>query len=185
MLNWEGVKRAGRRIRLTGHPISDRLRMEMLHLGVTMSEVARMLGVDRWDVSHALSPRAKRKRYVKLRQRIRQLLRRLKSRRPRWGWEAAERMGYRSYCEYQALIAETLDAAVRLGEVLPPISVWWCAMSWMGNPSTYLKALRGDPKISEATRQRVWANFVQYLRETWEQWVKAPMPRCLARRSPY
>lgn len=157
----------------------------MLHLGVTMTEVARMLGVDRWDVSHALSPRAKRKRYVKLRQRIRELLRKLRSRRPRWGGEAMLRMGYRGDKEYHLLITEMLDAAVRLGEVLPPISVWWCAMSWMGNPSTYLKALRGDPKISEATRQRVWTNFVQYLRETWEQWVKAPLPRCLVHPTPY
>lgn len=161
----------GRRIRLTGHGISDRLRIQLLYLGLTMTAVAKMLGVHKSDVSHALSPRARKKRYVKLRQRIRELLRRLKHRRPLWGYEAVERLGYKMDRDYHVALMHLCHEAIRRGAVIPPVSLYWLARSCLMEPSTFLKALRGDPKISAETRARAERLFEMYLRELWEDWV--------------
>ncbi len=133
--------RGGRRILLTGHRQSDNLRREVMRLNITFTEIAGMLGVDKSDVSHALSERARRKRYIKLRQRIRKLLRSLRRARPRRSLDVLEKLGYNLRLdEPQRRILQLIDVCIEFGSPIPPLSLSWCAKSFLWNPSTFYRA---------------------------------------------
>lgn len=146
----------------------------MLRLGITMTQLARILGVHKSDVSHALSPRAKRKRYIKLRQRIRATLKRLKHLRPQYGYDALCRLGYQCDRDYHADLMMLLQRAIDSRAPIPPISISLFAQSCLMHPSTFLKALRGDPKISPATRERAQRLWQLCLKEAYEDWILYP-----------
>jgi len=144
----------------------------LLSLGLSMTKLAEILGVHKSDVSHALSPRAHRKRYIKLRKRIREVLKKLKHKRPRWGFEALERLGYKNDKGYHVDLALLVQDALDWGAPVPPVSLYWFARSCLMHPSTFLKALRGDPKVSEATRRKAERLWELYLRELREDWIR-------------
>ncbi len=64
-------------------PNGDKVRWLIIQSGATLTEMARILGVSKSDISHATSPRWRAKRYGKLRQRIRKLAHKLLNRKLR------------------------------------------------------------------------------------------------------
>lgn len=137
-----------------------------MRLNITFTEIAQALGVDKSDISHALSPRAQRKRYVKLRQRIRKLLHKLRHNRPRYNSDVLEKLGYRiRRDEVQMRIIPLIDECIERGYPIPPISLSQCAKSFSWNATTFYRALHGDPRIAKWRRDKAKHMLDIYLRE--------------------
>lgn len=163
--------RGGRRITLTGDRASDNLRLRLMRLGLTMTELAERLGVHKSDISHALSPRAKHKRYMKLRKRIRSALKVLKKRKlhPE---QIYDQLGYRNRYSYAWMqITRLIDFAIRAMRPIPPISLKGCADSFLWNPSTFYKALHNYPHIAAWRKERARQILDRYLRELYEDYI--------------
>jgi hypothetical protein len=176
------LRRAGGRpIYNTGDRAADKLRAQMRYLSLTMTELAAELSVHKSDISHALSPRAKSKRYIKLRKRIEDHLKRAirahrqlsPSTRYRIYIRALQqRMPKRAYAIPDD-IRDILQYAAYHNLPPPPIALATAArILAVKSYTTLLRALDDDPKITTQTKREathclnLWG---KWLREDWER----------------
>jgi len=171
----------GRPIRDTGDKGADKLRAQIRQLGITMTELAAELGVGKSDISHALSPRAKSKRYIKLQRRIREHLQaKLKAWRqlhPRQRYQhylrpLQRRMPKRAH-QLPGHIDAILEIAAHYNFPPPPITLATAArILHFKSYTTLLRALDDDPKITPQTKReaiRCLELYAKWLREDWER----------------
>jgi transcriptional regulator with XRE-family HTH domain len=176
------LRRAGGRpIYNTGDRAADKLRTQMRQLGITMTELAAELGVGKSDISHALSPRARQKRYLKLRKRIEEYLKRaIRAHRqlsPITRYRIyiralQERMPKRAYAIPDD-IRDILQYAAYHNLPPPPIALAAAArILHFKSYTTLLRALDDDPKITPQTKReatRCLELYAKWLREDWER----------------
>jgi hypothetical protein len=145
-----------------------------------MTELAAELGVHKSDISHALSPRARQKRYLKLRHRIRHHLRN----RIRHHNQLAPAQRYHLYLQQLAKrmpkrahqlpdhIDAILETAAHYNFPPPPITLATAArILHFKSYTTLLRALDDDPKITSQTKReaiRCLELYAKWLREDWE-----------------
>jgi hypothetical protein len=171
----------GRPIRDTGDKGADKLRAQMRQIGITMTELAAELGVHKSDISHALSPRARKKRYIKLRNRIRQYLReRIRhhnqlipaQRYHLYLQHLAKRMPKRAHQLPQHIDA-ILETAANLKLPPPPITLADAArILHFKSYTTLLRALEQNEKLPPKTKReatRCLELYAKWLREDWER----------------
>lgn len=162
----------GRPIRYTGHKVSDELRRQIRTLGITMTELAKELGVDKSDISHALSPRCAKKRYRKLRSRIRKTLARLFKQYVRW--TSADRFFHiiniwqkRMPKTYELLKNKLCHLASYLADAMIPLpNTTLASFAITVHPSTLHKAIHNHPKSSEKMKEwgrKVLDGFVRIM----------------------
>lgn len=161
----------GRPIKFTGHRAADKLRKQMLEIGVTMTELAEQLGVHKSDISHALSPRCAKKRYIKLRSRIRQTLKKLWRKFMRLDptdktWRFIDYYTKRMpvFVKHYYNIIETVARHLAYYCLpIPPVGLAQEARIWSKHPSTLYKTLYNRPgRFSENTR-KLAKHIAQYL----------------------
>jgi hypothetical protein len=170
----------GRPIRDIGDKGADKLRAQLRYLGITMTELATELGVHKSDISHALSPRARKKRYLKLRNRIRQFLRE----RTRHHNQLTPAQRYRLYLQHLAKrmpkrarhLPEHIDAILETAANLklppPPITLADAArILHFKSYTTLLRALEQNEKLPQKTKReatRCMELYAKWLRDDWE-----------------
>jgi hypothetical protein len=176
------LRRAGGRpIYNTGDRAADKLRTQMRYLSLTMTKLAAELGVHKSDISHALSPRARKKRYLKLRKRIEEHLKRaIRAHRqlsPITRYRIyiralQQRMPKRAYAIPDD-IRDILQYAAYHNLPPPPIALTTAArILHFKSYTTLLRALDDDPKITPQTKREathclnLWG---KWLREDWER----------------
>jgi len=170
----------GRPIRDTGDKGADKLRAQIRQLGITMAELAAELGVGKSDISHALSPRAKTKRYIKLRQRIREHLQaKLKAWRqlhPHQRYQHYLRLLQRRMPKRAHQLPDHIDAIFETAATLklppPPIALADAArILHFKSYTTLLRALEQNEKLPQKTKReaiRCLELYAKWLREDWE-----------------
>lgn len=149
----------------------------MREIGVSMTDLAQQLGVHKSDISHALSPRAKHKRYIKLRRRIEQALKDLRreyyQRNPlpnqRFG-RMLDQLKKRMPRNWQHLpndLYELLWDCAHHKLPPPPITLADAARV-LGRKSraTLHRAIHNDPKLPETTRREALACL-----RLWGKWL--------------
>ena len=171
----------GRPIYNTGDKGADKLRAQIRQLGITMTELAAELGVHKSDISHALSPRARQKRYLKLRNRIKEYLKQAVrahrqlspiTRYRIYIRALQQRMPKRAH-QLPDHIDAILETAATLKLPPPPITLADAArILHFKSYTTLLRALDDDPKITPQTKRdaihclNLWG---KWLREDWER----------------
>jgi hypothetical protein len=171
----------GRPIYNTGDKGADKLRAQIRQLGITMTELAAELGVHKSDISHALSPRAKSKRYIKLRQRIREHLQaKLKAWRqlhPHQRYQHYRRLLQRRMPKRAHQLPDHIDAIFETAATLklppPPIALADAArILHFKSYTTLLRALEQNEKLPQKTKReaiRCLELYAKWLREDWER----------------
>ena len=176
------LRRAGGRpIYNTGDRAADKLRTQMRYLSLTMTELAAELGVHKSDISHALSPRARKKRYIKLQRRIREHLQaKLKAWRqlhPHQRYQRYRRLLQRRMPKRAHQLPDHIDAiletAARYNFPPPPITLATAArILHFKSYTTLLRSLEQNEKLPPKTRREavhclnLWG---KWLREDWER----------------
>ena len=170
----------GRPIRDIGDKGVDKLRAQMRQIGITMTELAAELGVHKSDISHALSPRARQKRYLKLQRRIREHLQaKLKAWRqlhPHQRYQHYRRLLQRRMPKRAHQLPDHIDAiletAARYNFPPPPITLATAArILHFKSYTTLLRSLEQNEKLPPKTRREaihclnLWG---KWLREDWE-----------------
>ena len=170
----------GRPIRDTGDRRADKLRAQIRQLGITMTELAAELSVGKSDISHALSPRAKSKRYIKLRRRIREHLQaKLKAWRqlhPRQRYQHYRRLLQRRMPKRAHQLPDHIDAILETAATLklppPPIALADAArILHFKSYTTLLRALEQNEKLPQKTKReaiRCLELYAKWLRDDWE-----------------
>ena len=170
----------GRPIRDTGDRRADKLRAQIRQLGITMTELAAELSVGKSDISHALSPRAKSKRYIKLRRRIRERLQaKLKAWRqlhPRQRYQHYRRLLQRRMPKRAHQLPDHIDAILETAATLklppPPIALADAArILHFKSYTTLLRALEQNEKLPQKTKReaiRCLELYAKWLRDDWE-----------------
>ncbi len=171
----------GRPIRDTGDKGADKLRAQIRQLGITMTELAAELGVHKSDISHALSPRARQKRYLKLRKRVAEYLKRAirvhRQLSPITRYHIyiralQQRMPKRAYAIPDD-IRDILQYAAYHNLPPPPIALATAArILHFKSYTTLLRALDDDPKLTPQTKReavRCMELYARWLREDWER----------------
>ena len=170
----------GRPIRDTGDRRADKLRAQIRQLGITMTELATELGVGKSDISHALSPRAKSKRYIKLQRRIREHLQaKLKAWRqlhPRQRYQHYRRLLQRRMPKRAHQLPDHIDAILETAATLklppPPIALADAArILHFKSYTTLLRALEQNEKLPQKTKReaiRCLELYAKWLRDDWE-----------------
>jgi len=170
----------GRPIRDTGDKGADKLRAQIRQLGITMTELAAELGVGKSDISHALSPRAKSKRYIKLQRRIREHLQaKLKAWRqlhPRQRHQHYLRLLQRRMPKRAHQLPDHIDAIIETAATLklppPPITLADAArILHFKSYTTLLRALEQNEKLPQKTKReaiRCLELYAKWLRDDWE-----------------
>ena len=170
----------GRPIRDTGDKGADKLRAQIRQLGITMTELATELGVGKSDISHALSPRAKSKRYIKLQRRIREHLQaKLKAWRqlhPRQRYQHYRRLLQRRMPKRAHQLPDHIDAILETAATLklppPPIALADAArILHFKSYTTLLRALEQNEKLPQKTKReaiRCLELYAKWLRDDWE-----------------
>ena len=171
----------GRPIRDTGDRRADKLRAQIRQLGITMTELAAELGVHKSDISHALSPRARQKRYLKLRNRIKEYLKRaIRAHRqlsPITRYRIyiralQQRMPKRAYAIPDD-IRDILQYAAYHNLPPPPIALATAArILHFKSYTTLLRALEQNEKLPQKTKReaiRCLELYAKWLREDWER----------------
>jgi len=155
----------GRKIEMTKDRAANKLRAMLIAAGITMTELAQKLVVHKSDISHALSPRAKQKRYMKLRHKIRKLVQKLYKRARRYFKQAllAERYefienllrkwGFKTNTPYFPLLRDALLHAYQHCQRIPHISLADAARLALVHPTTLIHALHNHPHIHPNTKQ--------------------------------
>jgi len=174
----------GRPIYNTGDRKADRLRAQLRLLSLSMTQLADELGVHKSDISHALSPRAKAKRYLGLRKRIEEYLKRaLRAHRElsyitRWRIyldALRRRMPKRAHAIPDGIRA-ILQTAAYYNLPPPPISLAAAARILAHKSyTTLLRALDDDPKLTPATKREAlhcYNLYGKWLHEDWERTVR-------------
>ena len=170
----------GRPIRDTGDRRADKLRAQIRQLGITMTELAAELSVGKSDISHALSPRAKSKRYIKLQRRIREHLQaKLKAWRqlhPRQRYQHYRRLLQRRMPKRAHQLPDHIDAILETAATLklppPPIALADAArILHFKSYTTLLRALEQNEKLPQKTKReaiRCLELYAKWLRDDWE-----------------
>jgi lambda repressor-like predicted transcriptional regulator len=170
----------GRPIRDTGDRRADKLRAQIRQLGITMTELAAELGVHKSDISHALSPRAKNKRYLKLQRRIREhiqaKLKEWRQLRPHQRYQHYRRLLEQRMPKRASQLPDHIDAiletAARYNFPPPPITLATAArILHFKSYTTLLRSLEQNEKLSPKTKReavRCLELYAKWLREDWE-----------------